>query len=228
MAISLFRNRQGTSQADIDRAADDAAERRAERDRDEENRSDDDRLDRLSRRVNRLADKFEEDEKRARQSASGGLGGFADILQLFQVLNVDGAAQYAVSRATEAAAGPVDAAGTAYGGSTYDPASSGASAQVNGRILKWCVNRTVFLGRALLSFMLYFSVLLKWHVLEMVIGEDNAGSMADIGDLLVFSVLAGGLSGNTGGTMQVGFLSGLFGIGSNAPVQNTTPFYPTE
>lgn len=187
-----------------------------------------DRVGQLGQRISDLADRMEQDEKKATSQTSG-QGGLFGILDLFESLNVDAACQFAITRAQEAANGPVDTANVPIGGTGYDPASSGATTQTNGRILKWGVNEIVFLGRALMAFCMYFSIQLKWHVIEIVIGNPNQANMAGLGDLLIFGLLlGGGLGGSTTGTTTggLGFLSNLFSFGSNAAVMNNTPFYP--
>jgi hypothetical protein len=229
MALSLFnRNRNqapAPSQADID-----AAVRRRERERNRNDGEDNgDRVRDLEDQVESLVDQMEADRQRSQNSGSSS-GGFLDILALFQTLNVDAASTWAIDRSTEAAKGPVDSTGTPIGGTGYDPAASSASTQTNGRILKWNVNQTVYLARAMLAFMIYFGVQLKWHILELVLGDSSAQDMAGLQDLLIFGVLLGGLGGSTAGSGTaggLGFLGSLFQVGPNAAVMNTAPFYTT-
>lgn len=229
--LSLFGNRggsSGSSQEDLDRAADAAARRRERARRNQGNEDTSERVADIEDRVDGLLEKMEADDRKAQSGGSQG-GGFLEIIQLFQTLNIDSAASYAITRSTEAAKGPVDSQDIPIGGATYDPGSSTASVATNGRILKWNVNQTVYLARSLMAFCLYFSIQLKWHVLELVLGATNGADLAGLGDLLIFGVLLGGLGGTSGSTTAggLGFLGSLFNFGTNAAVMNPAPFYTT-
>lgn len=201
-------------------------------------RTGDDVVDRVLAGLNEVTDSLRDlkDREENKKGSKGGgiLGGdFEEMLTFFNRLNIDQAGRYGIAKhnailtGQEPGKGPLGSNGLPIGGPNYDPASGDPT--FNGRIIKWLVNAQIFTSRAALAFFMTTIALIKWEILDLVVGGDSDGSGIDFEELIMLQLITGSLTpgSSSSGSNPLDFLSGLFGTGANAVVMSDTPVYST-
>ncbi len=152
-----------------------------------------------------------------------GDGDFTDMIMFFNRLNMDQAARYGIERCTFLNKGPTGSDGLPIGGPGYDPINNIGNNNI--RITKWTVNGVVFLSRALAAFFLFTTTLIKWEILDVLLGSGDTSGF-EFEDLMMFQMLASGFGASSSSTSSnpLDFLTGLFSTGG--AVLDTQGFYP--